>query len=122
MNNTKISKNKKIEVVAVTALLVITIAAITYGIIDMIRFPESYDSVAKYHMMYDIENGDTAAIERYRSVYIENDKVLFDGPITISMYCDFKGLNRDLVEKSFEDAKASYIVNSFQEYIDKFLK
>lgn len=73
--NRKTIKHIKKEVTGL--LLLITIIASLLIFIDVIRYPEAYSSIAKYHLKNDIEAGNEKAIEFYQKYYLDKGRPLF---------------------------------------------
>lgn len=46
--------------------------------IDIVKYPECYNTVAKYHLKCDLAAGNEKAIEYYENTYLKNDRVLFE--------------------------------------------
>ena len=59
-------------------LTIIFIAAITFFIVDLIRFPECYISTWKYQLKNDIAAGVPEAITYYNTNYIKYNRDLFE--------------------------------------------
>ena len=58
-------------------ITIIFIAAITFFIIDLIRFPECYISTWKYQLKNDIAAGVPEAITYYNTNYVSNGRLLY---------------------------------------------
>lgn len=60
---------------------IILLLAITFVLsifIDFCRFPECYNSTAKYQLKNKVEAGNEEAIAYYNENYIENGRALFE--------------------------------------------
>ena len=73
--NRKTIKHIKKEITGL--LLLIAIIASVFIFIDVIRYPEAYSSIAKYHLKNDIEAGNEKAIEFYNEHYLSKGRPLF---------------------------------------------
>ena len=58
-------------------ITIIFIAAITFFIVDLIRFPECYISTWKYQLKNDIAAGVPEAITYYNTNYVSNGRLLY---------------------------------------------
>ena len=84
---TKSVKDDLVQIAKVLIGIILIIVSFAV-IIDGIRYPECYMAHARSDFMNDIESGDADAIERYRDKFIEPDRYIYDGPITIKMMCE----------------------------------
>ena len=100
------------------ALIIAALVLICKTVVNYATYPEKYLTTARYHLMLDIEDGDTESIERYMDVYIANDMYLFDGPFTIRACCDRYDLDYNEVYKEFNNSDYA----NFQEYFNHEIK
>lgn len=73
---------KRIKKLALIIYIIAVLIASVLLMIDFIRFPEFYDSVARHHLQLEIEKGDADAIKYYQENYIANGRELF--PVEIN--------------------------------------
>lgn len=74
-NKTRIKINIK-RFAAFISSLILSIVLLTISI-DIIRFPECYSSIWKYHLENDLEAGNAEAINYYNNVYVSNGHLLY---------------------------------------------
>lgn len=99
----------RIFFIAITILIIIFI-------IDMFKHYEKYDSVARYQLMLDLEQGDTEAIEYYKDNYIKDDLYLFDGDISFDMFAEkYNIIDKDTVYQDYKESGLS-LNNYVKEY------
>lgn len=115
-------KKKSESAIALALFAVVTLSLVLFAV-DVARFPESYITTTKYHLMEDLNNGDADAVEYYHDRYISHGRVLFDGSVSFNMVCYEYGLNKEETanlwcEKRDENSK----YESLQEFVDDFVK
>lgn len=75
--NNKIMRIKPLKV-AFRLTVFFIIVFVVWLIINIIKYPELYDSISRYQLHNDIIRGNTEAVEYYNRVYKNNGINLFD--------------------------------------------
>lgn len=76
----------------VSLLLIVSIIIISFFIIgDICKYPEIYSPMFKNSLRMDLEKGREDAINYYIEQYISRGKVLFDGPVSQTLWHEHWG-------------------------------
>lgn len=95
---------KRSRIIGNLFFLAITIIIVIF-VVDMFRHYEKYDSVARYQLMLDLEQGDEKAREYYQDNYIKDDLYLFDGNISFDMFADkYNITDKDSVYQEYKNS------------------
>ena len=96
-------------------LLVIVIAIVSMSIVSMAhRYP---DTVTKYHLMLELENGNEETMEYYKTTYIDEHIYLFNGDITLRLMAEQFNIDTDTLKTFYKSTG----VESLQKLYDKYL-
>jgi len=96
--------------IATLAILVLSV----YTVVDMVRFPLAYDSVARYHLLTDLNKREPQAMALYQSRYVNHGRYLFNGELTFNMICSHERVDTracSILYADFVDSNIS--LNSF---------
>lgn len=107
-------RNTVTPIIMLLAIIVMTI----FMVRSISKYPEQYSTIVMNSLRMELNEGNADAIERYKSVYIENDKYLFNGPLTIELCAEKYNLNFDEVYNDF--INSGY--DNFQNYFDIEIK
>lgn len=88
-------------------LLVLIVFIMVLFISDIYKHYEKYDTVARYHLMLDLEKGDKEALEYYKDNYINEDIYLYDGNISFKLFAEKYNLSEEEKETIYKEYKAS---------------
>jgi hypothetical protein len=95
-----------------TLLLVILLG---YVVVDFLRFPLAYDSVGAYQLKQDVEKGNPFSTNYYRTLYVNQGKYLFNGPITFNLICQKNDVEQPKCDELYKQFKVSkYSLVSFE--------
>jgi hypothetical protein len=100
-----------------TLLIVLLLA---YVVVDFIRFPLSYDSVGAYQLKQDVEKGNQYSVNYYRTLYVNQGKYLFNGPITFRLICDKHDVETEKCLALYSQYKSSKL--SLETFEKRFIK
>lgn len=117
MKKNKKSKIKKIVCCLCTGFV---IAGCFCFVCDLIVHYEKYNSVAKYHLLLDINNNNTEAINFYNENYIKDDIYLFDGEKTFDLFTNKYNITGNKKEFLYNEYLKSGM--SLQKFIDNYKK
>ena len=89
-----------------------------WGSINIVKYPELYITTAKKDLMIQLEEGNDLAIEYYVTQYIENDKYIFDGPITAALMAQRYGIDTAKLSEMYEESG----YETLQEFYENVIK
>lgn len=101
----------------ISIIIVIIMVAV---LADVFKHYERYDTVAKYHLMLDLEKGDSEALEYYKDNYISDDIYLFDGDISFNLFAEKYSIKAEEKDRVKQDYKNSGL--SLNEYVREYKK
>lgn len=112
------TRNFKRIVSNIISILIVVVMIVV--LIDAFKHYERYDTVAKYHLMLDLEKGDDEALEYYKDKYISDDIYLFDGDISFNLFAEkynIKGEEKDRVKQDYKNSGLT-----LNEYVKEYKK
>lgn len=89
---------------------IIAVIIIIFIAVDFFKHYEKYDSVSRYYLMLDLENGNDEALEYYKDKYISDDIYLFDGDISFDLFAEkynIEGEEKEMVKQDYKNSGLS---------------
>jgi len=113
---------RRINAIISIILAIAAVFAIVGGIYTIASNSEMYDTVARKSFKNDLNNGDEEAIERYKNEYIENDKYLFNGPLTIKLMAEKYDLDSNELYEIYVDSDYDTAQDFYKHYVKDLVK
>ena len=114
----KRTRNFKRTTGNIISIIIVIIMVAVFA--DVFKHYERYDTVAKYHLMLDLEKGDSEALEYYKDNYISDDIYLFDGDISFNLFAEKYSIKAEEKDRVKQDYKNSGL--SLNEYVREYKK
>lgn len=108
--------NRLIRAIVGLGILVLMV----YSIVDFTRFPLAYDSVGRYHLMNDLNDGNPVAIKVYYDQYVAHGRYLFNGEVTFRLVCRRHDVDNDACSYLYSQFSLSDL--TVKQFESKFMK
>ena len=110
---------KLVRLFKMVALVVVFVFVLMLAV-DFILHIEKYSTTARYHLMLDLNSGDTDALAYYKANYTDKGIYLYDGDISFNLFVDTEDITDNEYQSVYNEYKNSGL--TLQQFADSYNK